>query len=312
MEAAYGRVAGGAFAVVALGKLGGREMTATSDLDLVFIYEHNAEATASDGPRSLAASAYFARTSQRFITALTTLTAEGRLYEVDMRLRPSGNQGPVAVKFDTFVEYHRSQAWTWERMALTRARVLSGPVQFRGRVEGAIRAALTRSADASVILEDARVMREKLFAQFPGRDVWDIKFAPGGLIDIEFIAQTLQLRHAAADPAMLDQNTMAALQKLARAGALEIADAETLIAAARLEHGLTQVLRITLEGAFKPDRATRGLKALLVRAGDAPDFAALEAQLAETETRVRTIFERLIPANYSGGSRMSASGDQVR
>ena len=126
-------------------------------------------------------------------------------------------------------------------------------------------------------------MREKLAAQFPGRDIWDIKFAPGGLVDIEFIAQTLQLCHAPREPSVLDQNTIAALERLSAAGALSPDMAATLVRAARLEHGLTQVLRIALAGAFNAETATRGLKALLARAGDAPDFSALEAQLAETE-----------------------------
>ena len=295
MAAVHGVVPGGAFAVVAQGKLGGREMTATSDLDLVFIYTHDRDAAASDGTKPLPVSAYFARAAQRFIAGLTAMTAEGRLYDVDMRLRPSGNQGPVAVRFETFVEYHRAQSWTWERMALIRARVICGPEALSRNVEAAIRAALARPAEIAAILKDARAMREKLAAQFPGRDIWDIKFAPGGLVDIEFIAQTLQLCHAHRNPGVLDQNTIAALEKLSHAGVLAAADAENLIAAARLEHGLTQVLRIALEGAFNPDAATKGLKGLLARAGDAPDFAALQAQLAETETQVRTIFDRVIP-----------------
>src|SRR4029077_17272677 len=134
----HGRVPGGAFAVVAQGKLGGREMTAASDLDLVFVYTHQSEAALSDGPKPPSPPVYFARAAQRFISALTAMTAEGRLYEVDMRLRPSGNQGPVAVRFDTFLEYHAEKAWTWERMALTRARVLSGPEGLRKKVEDAI------------------------------------------------------------------------------------------------------------------------------------------------------------------------------
>jgi glutamate-ammonia-ligase adenylyltransferase len=296
MRDAHGSVPGGAFAVVAMGKLGGREMTATSDLDLVFIYTHDRDATASNGPRPLAPSAYFARAAQRFIAGLTAMTAEGWLYEVDMRLRPSGNQGPVAVTFDTFVTYHREQSWTWERMALTRARVISAPPALRKDIELAIRDALTRTLEPATILADARAMREKLAVQFPGHDIWDIKFAAGGLVDIEFIAQTLLLRHAAENPGMLDQNTIAALEKLQAAGVLAQADAENLIGAARLEHGLTQVLRIALDGLFRPEAAAKGLKTLLARAGDAPTFGALEGQLAETQTQVRAIFDRLIPA----------------
>jgi len=139
-------------------------------------------------------------------------------------------------------------------------------------------------------------MRERLAAQFPSRGIWDVKFAPGGLVDIEFIAQALQLIHAASMPAVLDQNTIAALHKLNQAGALDAADAENLIAAAKLEHSLTQVLRIALEGDYKAEDATRGLKSLLMRAGDAPDFSALEKQLAESEAGVCAVFDRLIPA----------------
>jgi glutamate-ammonia-ligase adenylyltransferase len=211
-----------------------------------------------------------------------------------MRLRPSGNQGPVAVRFDTFVDYHRERSWTWERMALTRARVLSGPFELSRDVEAAIRASLTQRSDPKAIFEDARAMREKLAAQFPGSDIWDLKFAPGGLVDIEFIAQALQLREASRNPDVLDQNTIAALEKLMQSGALGVADGQALISAAWLEHGLTQVLRIAAEGIFKPEAATRGLKTLLARAGDAPDFANLEAHLAENQRNVREIFTRLI------------------
>jgi len=171
---------------------------------------------------------------------------------------------------------------------------VSGPDALRAEIEAAIREALTQPNDPGVIAGDARAMREKLAAQFPGRDIWDIKFTPGGLVDIEFIAQTLQLCHAPKDPRVLDQNTIAALEHLSAAGGLSPDLAANLVRAARLEHGLTQVLRIALAGGFSPDTATRGLKALLARAGDAPDFSALEAQLAETEAQVRAIFEQIL------------------
>ncbi|HYM18537.1 MAG TPA: bifunctional [glutamine synthetase] adenylyltransferase/[glutamine synthetase]-adenylyl-L-tyrosine phosphorylase [Micropepsaceae bacterium] len=296
MTAVHGRIAGGAFTTIALGKLGGREMTAASDLDLVFIYAHDKAALASDGKKPLPPATYYARASQRLISGLTAATAEGRLYDVDMRLRPSGNQGPVAVRLESFIDYHRERSWTWERMALTRARVLSGAPQFRAAVERAITDALTRSENAGTIFADARAMRDKLSLQFPGRGIWDIKFVRGGLIDIEFIAQTLQLVHAPKDPSVLDQNTLGALEKLARAGFLSSSDAEVLITAARLEHGLTQVLRIAVDRPFDPETASRGLRALLARDADTPDFAVLARELEETEGRVHAIFERLLPS----------------
>src|SRR5215471_2291093 len=290
METVHGVVLGGAFAVVALGKLGGLEMTATSDLDLVFVYTHDPEAVPSDGQRPLAPSAYFARVSQRFIAALTSLTAEGRLYDVDMRLRPSGNQGPVAVRLDSFIEYHREKAWTWERMAMTRARVIAGPPELCDAVEAAIREALTRQRATMEIFADAKTMREKLASQFPASGSWDIKFARGGLVDIEFITQAMQLAFASKHPELLDQNTISALTKLGDQGIIAYDDAQALIGAARLEHGLTHVLRIALDGPFKPEAATKGLKALLARAGDAPDFSTLEAHLTDAQGRARAIF----------------------
>jgi glutamate-ammonia-ligase adenylyltransferase len=293
MIATHGRMPGGAFAIAALGKLGSREMTAGSDLDLVFVYTNASDAEQSDGRRPLSPSQYFARASQRFVAALTAMTAEGRLYDVDMRLRPSGNQGPVAVRLKSFADYHATQSWTWEKMALTRARVLCGPPELRSEVESVITQTLIAPVDTEKVLRDAREMREKIALQFPGKDRWDLKFAPGGLVDIEFVAQALQLCFAAkAD--VLDQNTIAALEKLARVGALSKDDAATLIAAARFEHALTQVLRIALDGAFQPDAASEGLKALLVRAARAVDFPELEAHLAATQAQVRAVFNRIV------------------
>ncbi|MGD0143783.1 MAG: bifunctional [glutamine synthetase] adenylyltransferase/[glutamine synthetase]-adenylyl-L-tyrosine phosphorylase [Rhizomicrobium sp.] len=294
LAAGAGRVPGGAFVVVAMGKLGGREMTASSDLDLIFVYDSPAGVETSNGARPLPVIVYYARLAQRLIAALTTQTAEGGLYEVDMRLRPTGNKGPVAVSLESFSRYHATESWTWERMALTRARVVAGPPALAAPIDAAIRATLTKPGDG--IEKDARDMREKLAAQFPGRNAWDLKFAPGGLVDIEFIAQALQLRAAVDAPQILDTNTIAALERLAHAGVLGARHAEDLIAAAKLQHALTQVLRIAVDGVLEPEKATPGLKMLLARAGDTSDFAILEAQLADTQSRVRKIFDELLPA----------------
>jgi glutamate-ammonia-ligase adenylyltransferase len=280
-----GRIPGGRFAVVAMGKLGGREMTAGSDLDLVFVYDVPPDAETSDGSKPLPVIVYYARLAQRFISALTTPTAAGGLYEVDMRLRPTGNKGPVAVSLESFQRYHAQESWTWERMALTRARVVHAPPDFACEIDAAIRAVLTTPADPAKLTTDARDMRGKLAAQFPGKNHWDLKFAPGGLVDIEFIAQTLQL--CAADAGVLDTNTIEALRKLEAAGRLAPERARTLVDAARLEHALTQVLRIALDGTLDPAHATSGLKSLLVRAADAGDFDVLETRLVDTQMAVR-------------------------
>ncbi len=294
LAATAGRVPGGAFVIVAMGKLGGREMTANSDLDLIFVYDAPPDAESSDGPRPLAVSAYYARLAQRFIAALTAQTAEGGLYEVDMRLRPTGNKGPVAVSLESFARYHASDAWTWERLALTRARVIAGKAVLGEKVAAVIHDTLTAAPDRAKLFADAREMRGKLAAQFPGKNRWDIKYAGGGLIDLEFLAQTLQLSAAHDVPDVLDTGTVHAFQKLEKAGALAPDDAHALIAAAKLENDLQQVLRIAHEGTLNPDNATPGLCALLARAGRAGDFETLEAELFAAQSQVRALYEKLM------------------
>jgi glutamate-ammonia-ligase adenylyltransferase len=289
-----GRMPGGEFAVVAMGKLGGREMTASSDLDLIFVYDVPAGVEASDGAKPLPVIVYYARLAQRLIVALTAQTAAGGLYEVDMRLRPTGNKGPVAVSLESFARYHATESWTWERMALTRARVILSPPRLRHAVEAEITRTLTATVEPAKIIADARDMRQKLAAQFPSTNRWDLKFANGGLVDIEFIAQTLELSSAPGNASVLDSNTIAALEKLGAAGLLSVQDTKTLVAAAALQHALTQTLRIALDGTLDPKTATPGLKDLLVRAAGVEDFAELEARLAETQSSVRRIYERVL------------------
>ncbi|HKJ74489.1 MAG TPA: bifunctional [glutamine synthetase] adenylyltransferase/[glutamine synthetase]-adenylyl-L-tyrosine phosphorylase, partial [Alphaproteobacteria bacterium] len=155
----HGRIDGAEMAVVAMGKLGGRELTFTSDLDLIFIYDDCPPDAQSDGQRQLSAPHYFATLSKRFINAITALTGEGRLYEVDMRLRPSGRAGPVATSLETFQRYHREHAWTWERMALTRARPIIGPAPLLDGISDTIRSVLTGQRDANRLVWDVADMR---------------------------------------------------------------------------------------------------------------------------------------------------------
>jgi glutamate-ammonia-ligase adenylyltransferase len=212
-----------------------------------------------------------------------------------MRLRPTGNKGPVAVSLESFTRYHETESWTWERMALTRARVIASPPELGRKVEDVIRKTLSASDDAAKRFKDARDMRDKLASQFPGKTRWDLKFARGGLVDIEFAAQILQLRDAAKTPGILAQNTVEALQRLAKAGALCASDAAALVDAACLEGNLQQILRIALDATLDPQSASPGLKALLARAGEAADFETLETKLAKAQDGAREIFERILP-----------------
>jgi [glutamine synthetase] adenylyltransferase / [glutamine synthetase]-adenylyl-L-tyrosine phosphorylase len=290
----YGRVREQETAILALGKLGGREMTATSDLDLIVIYDFDTNHPESDGRRKLYGAQYFTRLTQRLINALTAPTNYGVLYHVDMRLRPSGRAGPLATQLDGFASYQETEAWTWEHLALTRARVVSASPAFATRIGNVIRAVLMRSRDARAVAGDVVEMRRAI-AQEKGEDNrWDIKYAAGGLIDIEFIAQYLQLVHTAAAPEILDTSTARVLDKAWRLGLLSTEDAEVLRPAVRLYHDLTQVLRLCLPGSFDPRAATPGLVRLLARAADVPDFATLDATVTETEAKVRKCFERIL------------------
>ncbi|HEY2447168.1 MAG TPA: bifunctional [glutamine synthetase] adenylyltransferase/[glutamine synthetase]-adenylyl-L-tyrosine phosphorylase [Rhizomicrobium sp.] len=296
LAASAGRMHGGEFSVVAMGKLGGREMTVSSDLDLVFIYDTPEGVERSRGAKPLPVMAYYARFAQRLISALTVPTSEGGLYEVDMRLRPSGNKGPAAVSLESFVRYQTHAAWTWERLALTRARTVAGSAALRARIESIIDGVLQKKTNPAKLVRDARDMREKLAAQFQGRTAWDLKFRRGALIDIEFIVQTFQLRHASDFPRLRDQNTLGALEKLAAMQLIDHRAGAKLLDAATLQLALLQVLRLCVDGIFDPSAASEGMKALLVRAAGADNFDELEKRLEDAQRNVRVLFEKLLPA----------------
>ncbi|MGA9601940.1 MAG: bifunctional [glutamine synthetase] adenylyltransferase/[glutamine synthetase]-adenylyl-L-tyrosine phosphorylase [Methylocystis sp.] len=293
---AHGRIEGGSAAVVALGKLGGREMTAASDLDLMLLYDADPLTESRGGETYWSAAQYYARFTQRLISALSAPTAEGLLYEVDFRLRPSGNKGPIAVRLQAFEEYQAHEAWTWERMALTRARVVAGPAEFSARVETAIAAALSHPHDARSIAADALDMRRRLEREKGTGGLWDLKQAPGGQIDIEFVTQFLELTRRRADGRRFSTSIAEALQEFAGIGALAEGDITTLSEATTLYQGLTQILRLAISENFDPKKASRGLTGLVLGAGDAPDLSRLEARLAETQASVREIFARIIGA----------------
>ena len=216
----HGRVAGGAFAIIGMGRLGSREMTLASDLDLILIYDGPPQAEASDGPHPLPVAGYYARLSQRLIAAITVPTAEGSLYAVDMRLRPSGEAGPIASHFEGFERYQREAAWTWEHMALTRARPVAGDAELCRRVSGALETVLRAPRDAGKLVDDVADMRRRIAEENPRPSPWDLKNRRGGLTDLEFIVQYLMLRHAATHPEVLQRCTIPALAELGTAGVL--------------------------------------------------------------------------------------------
>jgi glutamate-ammonia-ligase adenylyltransferase len=292
--AQYGRIKGQETAILAMGRLGSREMTAASDLDLILLYDFDSEHPDSDGAKSLHGAQYFARFTQRLISAFTTRTNYGVLYDIDMRLRPSGRAGPVASHVDAFADYQDKEAWTWEHMALTRARVISASPEFRGKIEKVIRGVLTRPREAAGVAIDVADMRRAIALEKGEDDLWDLKQVAGGLVDIDFIAQYLQLAHAADKPDIIDVNTLHVLDNAARLGVLPAASVEILRSAALLYHDLTQILRLCVSDRFDPETAGEDLLQIMARAGDAPDFSSLEARVRETQIEVRRVFHAVV------------------
>ena len=213
---AHGRVEGSELLVLGLGRLGGGALTHASDLDVVYLFTEGPEQTSgeSDGARPLGRTLYFNRLAQRLGAALSVPTAEGALYEVDTRLRPQGDKGPLAVGLSSFARYQREQAWTWEHMALTRARVLTGSPAARAEVAAIVRGVLDKPRDANVLRADVLRMRAEMAAHKPSRGPLDAKLLRGGLIDLEFLTHYLQLRERTA----FSPDLIAAIEGLADAG----------------------------------------------------------------------------------------------
>jgi glutamate-ammonia-ligase adenylyltransferase len=290
----HGRVAGGELAVIALGKLGGRELMPQSDLDLVFVYDVPEDAEPSDGGKPLSSSVYYMRLSQRIVGAIEALTGEGRLYEVDVRLRPSGNKGPSASRLDGYIRYYEDSAWTWEHMALTRARTIAGSPALMRRLDRFIESTLTRPRDPNRLAVDVADMRARMAKEFRGASRWDIKHRRGGLVDAEFIAQYLQLLHAADHPEVLSTNAVTALNNLSAAGLLDKSIAADVTEALQLWHRIQTVMRVTTSTDLDKDTTPEGPRNAVVHAAHVESFDALTARMDEVATRVHAHFVALI------------------
>ncbi|MEM7429654.1 MAG: bifunctional [glutamine synthetase] adenylyltransferase/[glutamine synthetase]-adenylyl-L-tyrosine phosphorylase [Pseudomonadota bacterium] len=299
IHAKHGAMPGGKFVVVAMGKLGGQEMTASSDLDLMTVYDVPVDVIASDGAKPLSPAQYFGRITQRLIAALSAPTAEGLLYEVDMRLRPSGSKGPISVSLASTRSYHAESAWTWERMALSRARVVAGDPELMDMVSDEFRAILTAQRDEADLRQDVIDMRLRMLSELYRGDPWDLKQRPGGLVEVEFVAQYLQLKHAWERPDVLHPNVRAALSRLRDNGLLQREHSDCLSGAYEFYQTLTQLLRLCATGRFSPDEASNDLKTLMTSSVGEADFARLEVRLELTSTAVRRAYEEVLEAKVN-------------
>lgn len=265
--------------VLGMGSLGARRLNARSDLDLIVIYD-SAGVETSDGKRPLASRSYYARLTQALVTAVSAPTAEGRLYEVDMRLRPSGNQGPVATSLQAFRDYQENEAWTWEHMALTRARPVAGPVESANEVEAFRRDLLSRPRNRDDLRREVAEMRNRIAAAKPPKNPWETKVGRGRTQDIELLAQAGAL--AIGDPL---GDLEAGLKAVARIGWISDADAADLCAAWRLMWTIGQTGKLLTDRAIQPDTLGAGGCSVLLRDTGAADIAALTAQVNKIVTK---------------------------
>ncbi|WCL52777.1 bifunctional [glutamine synthetase] adenylyltransferase/[glutamine synthetase]-adenylyl-L-tyrosine phosphorylase [Gimibacter soli] len=302
----HGHFPGGSLAVLAMGKYGGGALTQTSDLDIVFLYDVPDMNAQSDGDRPLMPSQYFSRLCQNIITAITALTPEGRLFEVDTRLRPSGNQGPIVVTLKTFSDYYTEAAWTWEHMALTRARVVIASDAFGKAITSTIHGVLTAPRDGIALKAAVADMRLRLAKEFGTVNLYSVKHVRGGLVDIEFIGQYLMLREGARHTGVFIPELMAAFDRLTDCGALDAADAATLKDAYVLQHHLQSIFRLCL-GKSPADDAeiSAGLRDILTTALGIPCFDDLKASLARTQAAVYALYQSML-----GDDRNDTENDQ--
>jgi glutamate-ammonia-ligase adenylyltransferase len=262
-------------------------MRASSDLDLMTVYDAPADVVSAD--KGWAAGVFWSRFTQRLIAALSAHTAEGGLYEVDMRLRPGAAKGPVSLRLSALEEYYATEGDTWEFMALTRARVVwTNDAAFGKTVTTALEGILRRPRPGVNIAADARRMRDLMARERPGKGAWDLKLAPGGQVDAEFVAQVRQL-HAAAISEPLTVSTLEAL-----------IDDPALAEAWRLQQALGQVLAAAFDDPGDPSAEPEGFRRRLAEATGFADYNALTEGLAQVRRAARAAFEAALPPVSDG------------
>lgn len=277
----HGPQPGQGAAIIAMGKLGSREMTVSSDLDLIVVYDAEIDQS-SKGPRPLTVPSYYARFTQALVSALTVATSKGGLYQVDMRLRPSGRQGPVATSLRAFETYQKKESWVWEHMALLRSRVVAGPIV--AAVEKVVQDVLHAPQDSKKVLASFEDMRSRLAKDKPQASIWDIKNGAGGLMDIELFLQ--------AGGLILGGQSGRRTQDLARNGWLTPENAHKVVHGLHLYHTLMQVSRLALKEGFDAKKAGAGTGQLLARSCGLPDVIALDKTIDETRAEMAGIIAK--------------------
>jgi len=277
----HGQVPGSELVILALGRMGGAMLTHASDLDLVYLFTGDFTAE-SDDAKPLGATLYYNRLAQRVTAALSVATAAGPLYQIDTRLRPSGAQGPLVVTLDSFARYQHEEAWTWEHMALTRARPVFGSAPARAALSAVIADVLTGARTERDVVGDATRMRADMAAHKPAKGPLDAKLLPGGLVDLEFATHVVQL----VERSGFDANLGRAIAQLVAEGRMPA----TMLAAHDMLTRLLVTLRLVAPDAAPPGPPTQ---ALIARALGLHDWPAVLAGLAEVRQQVTAFWHEL-------------------
>ncbi|WP_455482304.1 bifunctional [glutamine synthetase] adenylyltransferase/[glutamine synthetase]-adenylyl-L-tyrosine phosphorylase [Bartonella sp. B35(2025)] len=287
----HGCIKGGRIGILGMGKLGSHELTAGSDIDLIFLYEHDEDAEISDGEKPLYVSQYYTRLTQRIVAALSTLTNQGILYAVDLRLRPLGNKGAVAVSFQFFKKYYHKEAWIWEHLALTRARGIAGDPDFLQKLENEICTIIACSRNKKDVAKAVRKMRTLIEKEKPSENLWDLKIMPGGIMDLEFIAQFALITHVIEFK--IGETTADILARLPK-NFLNQSSISDLHYAYDLYTNLSQIIRLCLNDILNPNDMPPGLSDLLLNSVGEPDLSRVEELIEETRQLVRSIFVQVM------------------
>ncbi|WP_297322332.1 bifunctional [glutamine synthetase] adenylyltransferase/[glutamine synthetase]-adenylyl-L-tyrosine phosphorylase [uncultured Bartonella sp.] len=287
----HGFVKDGRVGILGMGKLGSFELTAGSDLDLILLYDYDENAEMSDGEKPLYISQYYMRLTQRLVSALSVPMGEGVLYDVDLRLRPSGNKGPVAVPFTAFGKYQRNEAWVWEHLALTRARAVAGDPLFLQRLEDEVRAIIALKRERKSVAGDVRDMRQLIEQEKPPLNIWDFKTMRGGQVDLEFIAQFALITHQSQF--VIGRTTGEVLVNLPESF-LDLTSIGELHHAYRIYTNLSQIMRLCLNDKLNPDDMPPGFADLLQRTAGEPDLQRVQSLIADAAKTVTEIFDRVV------------------
>jgi len=284
----HGSLPGRGAVVLGMGSLGAGRLHVHSDLDVIVIYDADGVET-SDGRRPLPARTYYSRLTQALITAMTAPMSEGRLYEMDMRLRPSGNKGPVATSWTSFQDYQRNEAWIWEHLALTRATAIVGPDDLIRDID-AFRVALADIRNFETVAPSLSKMRARIFSVKSDRSAWDFKIGPGRLQDIELFSQMGSLLAGKSE-----QSVAAGIAGLVDLGIIDQAQGGTLKTAYEQFWTLQLGSKLLSDGAFDPEIVGDGGQSFILGLSKSEQLDTLQNKTMLRETAARLIIETVLP-----------------